>query len=88
MLKNLPKDQQRYILRHFNFAIQLVTIVLYLANGTLNQSHLSYIGILIITVSIPAVLGAKLFHRISEVQFKRLVLGLLFASGCFILISA
>lgn len=28
MLKKLPKEQQRYILRHFNFAIQMFTILM------------------------------------------------------------
>lgn len=87
MLKNLPKQQQRYTLRHFNFAIQLFTISIYLFQGTINQSHLSYMGVLILSVSIPAILGAQLFYKISEKQFKHLVLSLLFASGCFLLSS-
>lgn len=87
MLKNLPKQQQRYILRHFNFAIQLFTISIYLFQGTINQSHLSYMGVLILSVSIPAILGAQLFYKISEKQFKHLVLSLLFASGYFLLSS-
>ncbi|NHB57712.1 sulfite exporter TauE/SafE family protein [Acinetobacter shaoyimingii] len=82
MLKNLPKAQQRYILRHFNFAIQLFTILVYLYKGTINASHLTYIVIILVAVSIPAILGAQYFYKISERQFKHLVLSLLFASGC------
>ena len=85
MLKNLPKEQQRYILRHFNFAIQLFTIVIYLAQGTIQKQHLPYFALIMISVSIPAILGAQLFYKISEQQFKRIVLGLLFTSGCFLL---
>ncbi|WP_347460355.1 sulfite exporter TauE/SafE family protein [Acinetobacter thermotolerans] len=88
MLKQLPKEQQRYILRHFNFAIQVFTLAAYLLHGTLNQNHLPYLAILILAVSIPAILGARLFHRISEQRFKQIVLGLLFSSGCFLLIKA
>ncbi|MDM1757345.1 MULTISPECIES: sulfite exporter TauE/SafE family protein [unclassified Acinetobacter] len=84
MLKQLSKEQQRYILRHFNFAIQLFTLLVYLWHGTLNSSHLSYIIVLMITVSIPAILGAQLFYKISEQQFKRIVLSLLFMSGLFL----
>lgn len=40
MLKQLPKEQQRYILRHFNFAIQVFTLAAYLLQGSLNQTHL------------------------------------------------
>ena len=87
MLKNLPKAEQRYILRHFNFAIQVFTLLSYAAQGTIHRIHLPYIGILLLTVSIPAILGAKLFYKISERQFKHTVLSLLFASGCFLLLT-
>ena len=87
MLKNLPKEQQRSILRHFNFAIQLFTLLTYLLRGNLNLQHLPYMGILLLSVSLPAMLGAQLFYKISERQFKHTVLGLLFSSGCFLCIS-
>ncbi len=84
MLKNLPKDQQRYILRHFNFAIQLFTIMVYLWRGTIDSSHIHYMLVIILAVSIPAIFGAQMFYKISEKQFKQLVLSLLFASGCLL----
>ena len=87
MLKNLPKEQQRSIFRHFNFAIQLFTLLTYLLRGNLNLQHLPYMGILLLSVSLPAMLGAQLFYKISERQFKHTVLGLLFSSGCFLCIS-
>ncbi|RZG73803.1 sulfite exporter TauE/SafE family protein [Acinetobacter wuhouensis] len=88
MLKNLPKAQQRYILRHFNFAIQLFTILIYLWHGNIEKTHLPYFGLIILTVSVPALIGAQLFYKISEKQFKYLVLSLLFASGCFLLFTS
>lgn len=87
MLKNLPKEQQRSILRHFNFAIQLFTLLTYLLRGNLNLQHLPYMGILLLSVSLSTMLGAQLFYKISERQFKHMVLGLLFSSSCFLCIS-
>lgn len=87
MLKNLSKDQQRYILRHFNFAIQLFTLLVYLWQDTLNLSHMHYVLVLILAVSIPAIFGAQLFYKISEQQFKHVVLSLLFASGWILTLS-
>lgn len=87
MLKNLPKNEQRYILRHFNFAIQVFTLLAYSVQGTIQTSHFPYMGILLLSVSIPAIWGAKLFYKISERQFKHTVLSLLFASGCFLLLT-
>lgn len=88
MLKNRPKDEQRYILRHFNFAIQLFTLVAYFIQSTFQSIHIPYALVLVIAVSIPAMLGARLFYKISERQFKHSVLALLFCSGCFLLFSS
>ncbi|MCX5469575.1 sulfite exporter TauE/SafE family protein [Acinetobacter nematophilus] len=88
MLKNLPKAQQRYILRHFNFAIQLFTILVYCYQGAIQSLHLPYLALIIVTVSIPAMMGAQMFYKISELQFKRIVLSLLFSSGCFLLFTS
>lgn len=87
MLKNLSKQEQRYILRHFNFGIQVFTLVAYSFQGTLEIQLLPYMAILLISVSFPVILGAKLFYKISERQFKHTVLSLLFASGCFLIFS-
>ncbi|NNH87882.1 sulfite exporter TauE/SafE family protein [Acinetobacter terrae] len=87
MLKNLSKQEQRYILRHFNFGIQVFTLVAYLLQGTLEIQLLPYMAILLVSVSFPAILGAKLFYKISERQFKHTVLSLLFASGGFLIFS-
>ncbi|WP_407307569.1 sulfite exporter TauE/SafE family protein [Acinetobacter sp.] len=87
MLKNLSKQEQRYVLRHFNFGIQLFTLVAYLLQGTLETQLLPYMAILLISVSFPAIWGAKLFYKISERQFKHSVLSLLFASGGFLIFS-
>ncbi|TCH65793.1 sulfite exporter TauE/SafE family protein [Acinetobacter sp. ANC 4862] len=87
MLKNLSKQEQRYILRHFNFGIQLFTLLAYLLQGTLEIQLLPYMALLLVSVSFPAILGAKLFYKISERQFKHTVLSLLFTSGGFLIFS-
>ena len=88
MLKNINKEQQRFIMRHFNFAIQIFAILSYIIQGNIQSQHLSYFAVLIITVSLPAIWGAKLFYKISTPQFKKIVLGLLFSSGIFLTLSS
>ena len=87
-LKNLSKDKQRYIMRHFNFSIQICAMIAYLIHGNITAEHLPYMMTLLITVSLPAILGAKLFYKISEIQFKRIVLSLLFFSGLFMTLNS
>lgn len=88
MLKNLPKHQQRYILRHFNFSIQLFTMIIYIWQGNITTPLYTYFAMLIIAISIPALFGAQLFYKISEQRFKQIILSLLFASGLILCMSA
>lgn len=87
-VKNQSKSEQRYILRHFNFAIQLVTLVNYLIQGLIQKQHLPYLAVLLVIMAFPVIFGARLFYKISERQFKRIVLGLLFSSGCFLVVMS
>ncbi len=61
MLKNTPKAEQRYILRHFNLAIQLVTLISYLLQGIIHREHLPYLAVLSVITGFPVIFGAKLF---------------------------
>jgi uncharacterized membrane protein YfcA len=61
--------------------------LVYLYQGAIQRLHLPYFALIIIAVSIPAMIGAQMFYKISEIQFKRIVLSLLFASGCFLLFT-
>ena len=70
-----------------NFAVQVFALGTYLWQGMIDQSHLPYMAVLIVFVSIPAILGAKLFYKISELLFKRIILSLLFSAGCFLIAS-
>ena len=88
MLKNTAKHEQRYILRHFNFAIQVMTLGFYLWKGQITTQHLPYLAVLLIAVSLPAILGAKLFYKISEQVFKNIILSLLFISGVVLVSTA
>ena len=88
MLKQLPKAQQRYISRHFNFALQIFTLIGYAYSGHLQQVSWLHAVILIVSIAIPAMLGAKLFYKISEQQFKKILLCLLFCSGMLLLLRS
>ncbi|HEX9464375.1 MAG TPA: sulfite exporter TauE/SafE family protein [Alphaproteobacteria bacterium] len=81
MLRGWSKDISRAVYQPFNAAIQAMAMVILLGSGTLTRD----VGIYML-VSIPAMalgvwLGLRLYSRISEAQFRRLVLWLLLASG-------
>lgn len=88
MLKALPKDQQRYISRHFNFGLQLFTLLGYLLAGQLNAISHVYLLVLAVSVMLPSYLGTRLFYQISEPQFKRILLVLLLSAGVLLILRS
>ena len=62
--------------------------MIYFWQSKMHWEHINYIVAIIFAVSIPAILGAQLFYKISEQQFKHIVLSLLFASGIILVFTS
>ena len=87
-VRGFDKDRQRAIIQNFNLAMQVVTFGSYLATGIIEPYMLPLLAIVAPAVVIPVLLGARLYLGISEVAFRKLVLGLLAASGVALLASS
>jgi uncharacterized membrane protein YfcA len=87
-LRGYEKDAQRSIIQNFNLSMLTVTFASYLATGILQASQLSLLAIVLPTMVVPSLLGARLYARISQEAFRRVVLGLLACSGAALLVSA
>lgn len=87
-LRGLGKDQQRSIIQNFNLAILLVTFASYLLAGIATREMLPLFAVVAPAMLIPSLLGARLYLGISEAGFRKVVLGLLTASGIGMLASA
>ncbi|RTL50897.1 MAG: sulfite exporter TauE/SafE family protein [Bradyrhizobiaceae bacterium] len=87
-LRGLEKDTQRAIIQNFNLGILSVTLLVYIATGLITVQMLPVFAVLIPAMLIPAFLGTRLYIGISEATFRRIVLGLLTASGVALLASA
>jgi uncharacterized protein len=68
--------------------MQVVTFGSYLATGIIEPRMLPLLAIVAPAVVIPVLLGARLYLGISDVAFRKLVLGLLGASGVALLASS
>jgi hypothetical protein len=55
--------------------------VAYLQRGLITAAHLTDLGVVTLALLVPALLGMRLYTRISPVAFRNVVLGLLTASG-------
>lgn len=87
-VRGFDKDRQRSIIQNFNLAMQVVTFASYLATGIVDAAMLPLLAIVPPAVLVPVLLGARLYVGISEAAFRRVVLGLLFASGIALLVSS
>jgi uncharacterized protein len=65
-----------------------VTFTGYLATGVVTRDMLPLLAIVAPAMLVPVLLGARLYIGISEVGFRRIVLGLLTASGVALLASS
>jgi uncharacterized membrane protein YfcA len=87
-VRGFDKDRQRAIIQNFNLAMQVVTFASYLATGIVEARMLPLLAIVAPAVIAPVLLGARLFTGISDATFRKLVLGLLAASGVALLASS
>jgi len=87
-LRGFDKDAQRAVIQNFNLSMLLVTMGSYLATGLVTREMLPMFAIVAPAMLVPTLLGMRLYVGISEAGFRRLVLGLLTASGVALLASA
>jgi uncharacterized membrane protein YfcA len=87
-VRGFDKDRQRAIIQNFNLSMQVVTFASYLATGILEPRMLPLLAVVAPAVLVPVLLGTRLYLGISDLAFRKLVLGLLFASGIALLASS
>ena len=80
-LRGFEKSVQRAVIQNFNLAMLSVTMGTYLARGIATRDMLPMFAVVAPAMLVPTVLGTRLYAGMSEVAFKRTVLGLLTASG-------
>lgn len=80
-LRGYDKDLQRCIVQNFNLAALAVTMVVLLGTGAVSREMLPLFVLVAPAMALPSLLGARLHLGLSEVASRRIVLGLLTASG-------
>lgn len=88
LLRGYEKDLQRAIFQYYNLSILGVTMALYIARGLITQPMLPVLGVVLLILFIPVIIGTRLYKTIDERTFRRVVLVLLTLSGIALLISA
>lgn len=87
-LRQMPRDQQRAVIQNFNLAMQVVAFTLHVGSGNVHWDMVPLLALVAVAVLAPVLLGSKLYVGISERAFRKIVLGLLTASGFALLLAA
>ncbi|MBS0339708.1 MAG: sulfite exporter TauE/SafE family protein [Proteobacteria bacterium] len=87
-LRQMPRDEQRAIIQNFNLSMQIVAFTLHVAAGNVQWDMVPLLALVAVAVLVPVLLGGKLYMGISELAFRKIVLGLLTASGVALLAAS
>jgi uncharacterized membrane protein YfcA len=87
-LRGMDKAAQRTVVQNFNLSTLAVTMAAYVASGAVTRPMWPLLPLVAAAVLVPSLIGARLYHRLSEQSFRRVVLGLLTAAGAVMLGAA
>ena len=87
-LRGLEKEEQRAVIQNFNLVTQAVTLVAYALTGVVTMAMLPLFPVIVLALWLPAKLGVRVYTRLPQAHFRRLVLLLLTCSGITMLLAA
>jgi len=87
-LRGWSKDEQRGVGQPFNMAILIAALLAAAVAGLLDRTFLVWAAIAVPTSLVAARLGLRLYGRVDDAGFRRLVLALLGLSGAILIMSA
>ena len=87
VMRGWDRDSQRAVFQSFNLVMQVLTLGVYAASGTLNFRMAGIFAVMVPTSILPTLAGVRLYRRLGTAGFQRLVLGLLLISGLMLVAS-
>ncbi|MFY0479067.1 sulfite exporter TauE/SafE family protein [Achromobacter marplatensis] len=87
-LRGFDRDVQRSVIQNFNLSMLTVTMATYVFTGVVTRDMLPLFALIVPAMLVPTLLGARLYVGISDLAFRRIVLGLLTLSGIALLASS
>lgn len=87
-LKGFSKDDHRSVIQNFNLSMLSVTMAIYASNDLITRDVWPLFAIVGPAILVPSLLGNRFYVGISEIAFRKLVLGMLTLSGIALLSSS
>jgi len=88
MLRGWKRDVQRAVYQSFNLVMHAATLAVYTGSGLITGRAAWMIALVAPAMVIPSLLGVRLYRRISEAMFRRVVLALVGLSGLGLIAAA
>jgi uncharacterized membrane protein YfcA len=80
-LRGWDRHTQRAVFQSFNLCMQSLTMVAYASSGAVTTHLLSLLAVTLPAMSIASRIGSRLYYRISDRAFSRIVLGFVAAAA-------
>jgi hypothetical protein len=87
-LRGWDRHAQRGVFQVFNITMQSLTMVVYFVSGTMPPGVLPLFAVMVPAMLIPTTAGFLLYRRVSDLAFRRVVLGLLTLSGAVLIVTS
>jgi uncharacterized protein len=87
-LRGWDRHAQRAVFQVFNVCMHSLTLTMYFVSGTVPNRALPLFVVMVPAMLVPSIVGYRLYHRVSDITFRRVVLGLLTASGAVLVATS
>jgi uncharacterized membrane protein YfcA len=87
-LRGWSRDEQRAVFQTFSLCMQALTLAIYATSGLITREALLLFAVVAPAMIVPTLFGVRLYTRVSEAGFRRLILVLLSISGVVLLLSS
>jgi uncharacterized protein len=87
-LRGWDRHTQRGVFMVFNICMHSLTLATYFVSGTIPRQAWPLFVIMVPALLVPTVAGFLLYRRVSDLAFRRVVLGLLTVSGAVLIVTS
>jgi uncharacterized protein len=87
-LRGWDRHTQRGVFQVFNICMQGLTLAAYIVSGTMPRAAWPLFAVMVPAMLIPTIAGFLLYRRVSDLMFRRVVLGLLTVSGAILIVTS
>ncbi len=87
-LRGWDRGTQRVLFMVFNLSVHGLTMAIYIVSGTIPRAAVPLFVVMVPAMLLPTIAGYRLYHRVSDGTFRKVVLGLLAVSGAVLIVTS